>query len=146
MLASEPYSKDKLVEILFSIAIVFKLPQDADTAVRSVTYQICDHAKEVLASSIADKVIDKITNRLSKPINKLNNSVTSAKSFLDATSKQRAIELLSLQDLIKQNNDLTKSLSESSEKLNQASLSNGLSNLAWPLLSTIGSPFSQNMC
>jgi hypothetical protein len=38
MLASEPYSKDKLAEILFSMTISFKLPQDVDTAVRSVTY------------------------------------------------------------------------------------------------------------
>ena len=129
MLASEPYSKDKLAEILFSVAIAFKLLQDADMAVRSVAYLIREHAEEVLTSSIVDKVIDKITNRISEPVDKLNNSVTSTKGFLDATSKQRAIELLSLQDSIKQNNDLTKSLSESSEKLNQASSSNGLSNL-----------------
>jgi hypothetical protein len=61
-----------------------------------------------------------------------------AKSFLNATSRQRAIELIFLQDSVKQNNDLTKSLSESSEKLNQKSSSNGLSNTAWPPLPASG--------
>jgi hypothetical protein len=69
------------------------------------------------------------------PIDKLSDSVASAKSFLDAASQQQATELLFLQDTIKQHSDLTKSIAVSSEKLNQASYSHALSDSSWPHLS-----------
>ena len=35
LLSSESYSKGKLVEILFSVVLSFKLPPEAETAIRS---------------------------------------------------------------------------------------------------------------
>ena len=78
MLTNKPYSKDKLAEILFSVALSFELLQDADTVVHSIAYLFCNQAKEILASSTSDKLIDKFANRFSEPINKLNDSVTTA--------------------------------------------------------------------
>jgi hypothetical protein len=134
MLTSEPYSKNKLAEILFSVALSFKLPPDADTAIRSVAYVIRDRADEETASSLLEGLIDKIASKINEPTDKLLNSVTSAKNFLDATTQQQATELISLQESVKLNNDLTKSLADSSEKLNQVSASRSLTHSAWPPL------------
>jgi hypothetical protein len=145
VLTSESYSKNKLAEILFSVALSFKLPPDADTAIRSVAHIVRERAEEDLASSLSDKLIDKITNKISEPIDKLLSSVTSAKNFIDAASQQQATELLSLQESVKQHNDLTKSLAESSEKLNQVSTSRSLTNTAWPPLSATNPAPSQTI-
>ena len=145
MLTSKSYSKNKLAEILFSVALSFKLPPDADTAIRSVAYIVRDRAEEETASSLSEGLINKIANRINEPIDKLLNSVTSAKKFLDATSQQQATELISLQESVKQHNDLTKSIAESSEKLNQASTSHSLANSVWPPLSATTPMSSQSI-
>jgi hypothetical protein len=143
MLSSEQYSKSKLAEILFSVALAFKLPPEADTAIRSVAYIVRDRAEEELAGSLSEKLIDKITDRISTPIDKLLESITTAKSFFDATSQQQATELISLQESAKQNYEVAKSLAETSEKLNQASISRSLSDSAWPPLSAPNPSTSQ---
>jgi len=142
-LSSESYSKNKLSDILFSAALAFNPPPEVDSAIRSVAYLIRDLAEEGLASSVSDKVAEKIVNTLSETINKLSDSVTSAKNFLDATSQQQATELLSLQETSKQHSDLIKSLADSSEKLNQVSNSRNLTDSAWPLLSAVNQSPSQ---
>ena len=134
ILASEQYSKNKLADILFSVALAFKLPNEAVTALRSVAYLLRDLGKDDLASTISAKLIDKIANGLSKPIDKFSDSIAAANNFLLATSQQQASDLLSLQDSVKQQNDLTKSLAESSAKLSQNSAPPALSDSAWPLL------------
>ena len=135
LLSSESYSKTKLAEILFSVALTFKLPPEADTAIRSVAYIIRDRAEEELADSLSVKIIDKIADKVNQPINKLLDSVTSAKNFLDATSQQQATELISLQESTKQHNDIVKVLAETTDKLNQTSASRSFNDSAWPLLS-----------
>jgi hypothetical protein len=92
--------------------------------------------EEDLTSLISTTLINKIANRLSKLIDKLTESIASANNFLHAVLQQQATELLSLQELVKQQNDLTKSLAESSVKLSQMSTAQGLTDSAWPLLST----------
>ena len=135
ILATEQCSKTKLAQILFTAVLSFKLPPEVDTALRSVAYLICDQGEDDFASSVSAELIDKITNKLSDPIDKLTNSISSANTFLLAASQQQATELLSLQESVKQQNDLTKSLAESSEKLIQSSASRGLTDTAWLLLS-----------
>jgi uncharacterized protein (DUF2267 family) len=57
MLTSEPYLKNKLAEILFSVALSFKLPPNADTAIRSVAYVVHDQAEEETVSSLSEELI-----------------------------------------------------------------------------------------
>ena len=135
MLNSEDYTKKKLADILFSASLSFKLPPEANTAIRSVAYLIRDLADEEHAASLTDKIIDRLTIRLNKPILSLDTAVSSTKNFLDATSQQHATDLLNLQDSISKQSDIVKSLADSSEKVNQASNSRDLSDSNWPLLS-----------
>jgi hypothetical protein len=134
LLSSESYSKNKLAEILFSVALSFKLPSEADAAIRSAAYIIRDRAEDELADVLSEKLIDKFTDKINQPIDKLLDSVTAAKSFLDATSQQQASELISLQESAKQHNDIVKALAETTDKLNQPSASRSLNESTWPLL------------
>jgi len=101
MLAGEQYSKKKLADILLTVVIVSKLPTEANLAIRLVAFLIRDLMEEDLSSSLADKIADKIATKLSQPIDNLNSSIASAKTFLDATSQKQATELLNLQDMVK---------------------------------------------
>jgi hypothetical protein len=143
MLSSEPYSKSKLAEILFSVVLSFKLPPEADMAIRSVAYVVRDRAEEEFAGSLSEKLIDKFADKINTPIDKLLNSITSAKNFLDATSQQQANELISLQESVKQQNDVAKSLAETLEKLSNTSSSRSLNDSAWPPLSAMNPVTSQ---
>ena len=143
MLSSEPYSKGKLAEILFTVALSFKLPPEADAVIRSVAYVIRDRAEEELVGSLSEELIDKITDKINNPIDKLLDSITSAKNFLDATSQQQANELISLQESVKQQIDVAKTLAETSEKLNIVSSSRSLNDSAWPPLSATNPGTSQ---
>ena len=133
----------KLADILFSAALSLKLPPEGETAIRSVAFLIHEQAEEDFTTLISDKLIDRLSNKLSQPIDKLSDSVTSAKNFLDATSQQQANELLTLQNTFKQYSDLSKSFVDSSEKLTLASSTRALSESAWPPLSTANRTASQ---
>jgi hypothetical protein len=50
MLTSEPYTKSQLAEVLFSAALSFKLPAEADTAIHSVAYLIWEQSEDEVAS------------------------------------------------------------------------------------------------
>jgi hypothetical protein len=105
MLASKPYMKSKLSKVLFLAALLFKLPAEADTAIRSVAYLIQEQSEDEIAAQLLDKLLDRFTNSLSAPISKLMDSVSSTKSFLNATSQKQVAELLSLQESVKQQID-----------------------------------------
>ena len=143
LLSSESYSNSKLTEILFSVVLSFKLPPEADMAICLVAYIIWDQAKDELTGSLSDKLIDKITDMINEPIRKLLDSITTAKSFLDATSQQQATKPIPPQEPIKQHDNIAKSLTETSEKLNQTLTSRSLNDLAWPLLSATNPETSQ---
>jgi len=145
MLNSENYTKNKLADILFSASLSFKIPPEANTAIRAVAYLIRDLADEEHAASLMDKIIDQLTNRLIKPISSLDSAVSSAKNFLDATSQQQASDLLNLQESISKQSDFVKSLANSSEKVNQASNPRSLADSNWPLLSSSSPPPPQGV-
>jgi hypothetical protein len=84
ILASEQYLKSKLTKILFLVALMFKLPTEADSALHSVAFLICNLGDEDLASMISVKLIDKIANSLSELIDKLTDSIAVANNFLHA--------------------------------------------------------------
>jgi hypothetical protein len=132
MLASEPYMKSKLAEVLILATLLFKLPAEADTAVHSVAYLMWEQSEDKIATQLSDKLLDRFTNSLSTPISKLMDSVSSTKSFLDATLQKQAV--LSLQESVKQQIDNAKAIAEASAKLNTAHTPGDLLDPAWPPL------------
>jgi hypothetical protein len=64
----------------------------------------------------------------------LNDSVTAAKYFLDATAQKHASELLELQNSVQSQADLAKSFAETVEKLALNPNPRGLPDSAWPPL------------
>jgi arsenate reductase-like glutaredoxin family protein len=119
-LSSEPYSKKKLTNILFLAALAYKISAEVNTAIHTVAYLVRKLSKEELSTQIADKVIDKISDNLKEPIIKLTDSVSTTKSFLDATSQKQGAKLLSLQETVKQQCDNAKLIANSSAKLSTA--------------------------
>jgi hypothetical protein len=135
-LSSKPYSKNKLADILFSAALAFKILAKANTAIHTVAYLVHEQSKEEFSTQITDKVIDKISDNLKEPIIKLVDSVSTTKSFLNATSQKQAAELLSLQELVKQQCDNAKLIADSSVKLSTAQATGKLMDIAWPTLTS----------
>ena len=112
LLNSEDNTSSKLSDILLSATLSFKLPADANTAICSVAFLLWAHTDEMLTSTVADQLIDIVINKINEPLAKLNDAVNSTKNFLDATSQKQVAELISLQDMFKQQSDLVKSLTE----------------------------------
>ena len=77
-------------------------------------------------------------NKIDGPLAELNNAVNATKHFLDAATQKQAAELLTLQDLIKQQSELVKSLTDASEKASLSSNPRNLTDTAWPPLPTSG--------
>ena len=130
LLNSQNNMAAKLSNILLSATLSFKLPADASTAICAVAFLLRDHTDESLTATITDHVINKVIDKISDPLIKLNHSIDATTSFLDATSQKQADELLSLQDAVKQQAELIKSLTET-QTLNPR----GLPEASWPLLS-----------
>jgi hypothetical protein len=133
-LSSKPYSKNKLTDIFFSAALVFEILAEANTAIHAVAYLVHKQAEEELTTQIADKVIDKISDNLKEQIIKLADSVSTTKSFLDATSQKQVAKLLSLQESVKQQCDNAKLIADSLAKLSAAQAMGNL--IAWPTLTS----------
>ena len=136
ILNSEENSNAKLSDILFTASLAFKLPTDACAAIRSVAFLLRAHADETLSTTVSDLIIDKMINKFSEPLSRLNNSITATKMFLDAAAQKQASGLLSLQDSVKQQETLAKSLADSADKLIHAPNPLGLDKSAWPRLGT----------
>ena len=77
-------------------------------------------------------------NKIDNPLAKLNDAVAATKNFLDAVTQKQAAELISLQGSIKQQAELVKLLTDTSEKANLASNPKSLADMAWPPLPTSG--------
>ena len=135
LLPSEENSKSKLVDILLSATLSFKLQAKASTAICSVAFLLWDQSDEDFTSTATDAIIEKVIDKISVPLGTLNVSVAAAKEFLDATLQKHASELLELQDSMKQQVELVKSIAETAEKLAQNPNLRGLADTAWPLLS-----------
>ena len=135
ILNSEENSNAKLSDILFTTSLAFKLPTNACAAIHSVAFLLRAHADETLSTTVSDLIIDKMIDKFSEPLSRLNNSITATKMFLDAAAQKQASGLLSLQDSVKQQETLAKSLADSADKLIRAPSPLGLDETAWPRLS-----------
>ena len=146
MLNSEGNTSSKLSDVLLATTLSFKLPADASTAIRSVAFLLRAHADESFASTVADQLIDKVIDKIDSPLAELNNAVSATKLFLDAATQKQAADLLTLQDSIKQQSKLIKSLTDTSEKASLSPNPRNLTDSAWPPLPTTGGiPFNSGL-
>jgi hypothetical protein len=110
ILSGEQYSKLKLADILFSLAVDAKIPTEVKNMIGVVAFLIKDLAEEDFAASLSTKIITKIKTAMTS----INSKVDSAKKFLSATTTQQAEAMIVLQKAIQD-------FSSSVDKLTQAS-------------------------
>jgi hypothetical protein len=60
ILAGENYTKPKLTDILFTVALSTKLPPEASSAIKAVALLVEDLAEEDFSTTLADKISLKI--------------------------------------------------------------------------------------
>ena len=130
ILAGEKYSKPKLADILFTVALTQKLPNDACSAIKAVAFLITDLAEQDFLATLANM----IATQLNSSIDKLASGVASTKDFLDATTHQQAEATLALQESITRNTESSKLLANTTEEL-ISSTSKQNNNAEWPSLS-----------
>ena len=139
-LSSEVSTTKHLADILFSASITFKLPNDADLAIRSVPYILRNLSDIVEPGSLVNNVIDQVSNKLNDPVVSLNLAVSSAKSFLEVTTQQQAADLISIKETLVCQDELVKSLAVTIEKSTAAPNLHGLADASWPPLPQTGIP------
>ena len=110
ILSGEQYSKPKLADILFSLAVDAKIPTEVKNAIVAVAFLIEDLAEEDFAASLSTKIITKIEKAMAS----ISSEADSAKKFLSATTTQQAEATIVLQKAVQD-------FSSSVDKLTQAS-------------------------
>jgi hypothetical protein len=131
ILAGEKYSKPKLADILFTVALTQKLPNDACSAIKALAYLI---AEQDFSTTLANTIAEKIATQINSSIDKLTSGIASTKDFLDATTRQQAEATLALQESVTHNTESSKSLANTTEEL-ISSASKQCNNTDWPSLS-----------
>jgi hypothetical protein len=132
ILSGERYSKLKLADILFSLAIDAKIPAEVKNAIAAVAFLIKDLAEEDFAASLSTKIISKIESAMTS----INSEADNAKKFLSATTMQQAEATIVLQkagqDFSSSVNKLTQASTKAMESIDkhQQQLSKG----DWPRL------------
>ena len=135
ILASENYTKPKLANILFTVALTQKLPSDTSAAIKAVAFLLEDGADQDLSDSLASLITDKITSQINASIDKMAAEVTATKGFLDVVAQQQAEATVALKETILSNTEASKSIANTAEKLADASEKQAQAlNADWPLL------------
>ena len=115
-LNSETNSKSHLADVLFSVSLAFKLPNEADTAIRAAAYILRGLPEDDTPDSLVNNVVNQVSTKIGDNIISLNLAVTSAKNFLEATAQQQASDLVSIKEALVRQDGLVKSLAETVEK------------------------------
>jgi hypothetical protein len=135
ILAGENYTKPKLADILFTVALTQKLPSDSCAAIKAVAFLIKDIADRDLSDSIAASITDRIASQISSSIDNLTAGVASTKEFLDAVAQQQAETTVKLQESTLSNAESSKSITNAAEKLSDASTRQSqATGSEWPML------------
>lgn len=132
ILAGEDYTKPKLADILFTVALTLKLTPEASSAIKAVALLIEDLAEEDFSALLSDKIVSK----LMESIKNLRSGIDNAKDFLDTTSQKQASITVDAQKMVKKNIELTNKLTEVSDKVSALDLNpHQLTPSVWPSLS-----------
>src|ERR1700720_3117719 len=96
ILAGEQYSRPKLADILFTLAVEAKIPANVKNAIVAVAFLIEDTAKKTSHRLFPAKS----SPRSMKSLSSINNKLDSAKKFLTAIMSQQAEATSSLQKAV----------------------------------------------
>jgi hypothetical protein len=133
ILAGEKYTKPKLADILFTVALSSKLPNDASSAIKAVAFLIEEIADQDFSTSLANMITDKISSQISSSIDDLATGIASTKEFLNAVTRQQAESTLALQESVLSNSESSKSIANTAEKLSDTATKQPINN-EWPTL------------
>ena len=132
VLAGENYTKPKLADILFTVALSTKLTTEAGSAIKAVALLIEDLAEEDFSTMLSDK----ISLKIGTAIDDLRSEINNAKEFLSATSQKQASITLETQQAADKSLELSNKLAETSDKLSSLEKNpRQLATSAWPSLS-----------
>ena len=81
-----------------------------------------------------DRIVNRISDKINGPTDELNDAITSAKNFTEATTQQQATYLIGIQDTLKQQTEIVKSLREAIKKKGSAPNPRNLPDSSWPPL------------
>ena len=112
ILSGEKYSKSKLADILFTVAINVKMPNEAKLAITVVAYILKDIVEEDFASTLSDKILAKLDGAISN----LSVDVDNTKRFLAATSSQQVEGTLAFQKAVEALSGNVDQLTQASDK------------------------------
>ena len=112
ILSGEWYSKPKLADILFSLAVNAKILTKVKNAIVVVAFLIEDLTEEDFAASLSTKIISKIESAMTL----INSEADSAKNFLSATTTQQAEAMIALQKTTQDFSSIVNKLTQASNK------------------------------
>jgi hypothetical protein len=112
ILSGEKYSKSKLADILFTVVINVKMPNEAKLAIAVVTYILEDIVEEDFVSALSDKILAKLDGAISN----LSVDVDNTKRFLAATSSQQVEGTLAFQKAVEVFSGNVDKLTQASDK------------------------------
>jgi hypothetical protein len=133
ILAGEKYTKLKLTDILFTVALTQKLSYNASSTIRPVASLIEELAEQDLSASLVNMVADKISSQINSLTDNLATRVASTKEFLNAVTHQQVESTLAFQEYILSNAKSFKSIANTAEKLLDTT-SKQSDNLEWSML------------
>jgi hypothetical protein len=134
VLAGEQYDRSKMVNILFTVSLLPKLPPDAAAAIRAVALIIEDNIEDSLSSTLSSAIADKFLER----IGDIPNELTRAKEFLEATSTKQASTVVQLHETAIQHATTTTNLIEISTNLAATDTSRLPVPPQWPSIQSSG--------
>ena len=110
ILAGENYTKPKLADILFIVALTHKLPSDTCVTIKVVAFLVKDLADQDFSDSLATLITDKVTLQISSLIDNLATGVATTKEFINVVAHQQAESTLMLKESILSNTETSKAI------------------------------------
>ncbi|KAG6808716.1 hypothetical protein H0H92_003157 [Tricholoma furcatifolium] len=116
ILTAEPYDRSKLVRVLMTTATIGKghdFKGDVQNAVLAVAFLLEDNVKDVISTSLADKLTSKVMSQVEEATSRLS----SAADFASATDTARAESTISLKSVADQLQAVSANLDKVSQTL-----------------------------
>lgn len=114
--AGENHARRNLIDILFSVSMIKKLPVDVVNVIRAVALVL----ENGLEEDITDTFINMLNAKMDVTLKALTSDLTRTKDFLDATTKDQAAAALDIRETAAKYSEISTALAATSEKLTQA--------------------------
>jgi hypothetical protein len=136
ILEGEEYLKQKIINVIHTVALNSKIPADVATVLKAIGYLLQDEVND----NIADEVVSAITTKLEATLAPSITAIKESASFLEAASKTQAEATLALKALAEKQ---TVTLDTAAEKLAGFPLTRGIHTSAddtpsWARVAAVG--------